>query len=116
MNARKTIFRSRLTGNFTALPNEMLCDKSLSFEAKGMLAVVFAHGGRPRSKKWLISQSGAGRDAVTSILNELEISGNAEQEEHRDSYGRFLYYQWRVFKRQRLSQVDKQIRRSQHVS
>jgi hypothetical protein len=72
----KTIHRRKLSRDYTALPNAMLRDPSLSNGAKGLLAMMLSHAEDwTATLKWLGTQSNDGRKAIRSQLKELEAAG-----------------------------------------
>jgi len=85
------IRRAKTTANFTILPNALLTDKRMSFEARGLLVYLLS-----KPADWTVSignianQGGAwrgkklGREKVLRILNELVQSGYAKRVQPRD--------------------------------
>lgn len=91
----KTVHRRKLTSNFTVLPNELLRDKSLSFRARGILAMMLSH-----SEDWVASvtfiedQGIEGREAVRSAMKELEERGYLTRETVKNDRGHFQHVLW----------------------
>jgi hypothetical protein len=88
----QTVFRSKLTTNFTVLPNKMLRDKRLSFKARGLLSLVLTNTGDWKiTKGWIGEQTdeGEGREAVTGALEELKRFGYVTFEQVRTAGGFF---------------------------
>lgn len=88
----QTVFRSKLTANFTVLPNKMLRDKRLSFKARGLLSLVLTNTGDWKiNKGWVEEQTdkGEGREAITSALKELRGLGYVTLEQFRTAGGFF---------------------------
>jgi hypothetical protein len=91
---QKNIFRSVLTANFTTLPNAMLRDRSLSFKARGMLAMILTNAEQWEVHQgWIVEQGTEGREAIAGAMREAEAAGYAAFSEIRDG-GRFLRCVW----------------------
>lgn len=91
----KTIFRSKLTNHFTPLPNAMLRDKTLSFKARGILAMVLTNKEEWEvSKTWLQEQGTEGREAITSGLDELKKAGYVSMRQERGDSNKFDRVIW----------------------
>ncbi len=91
MDNGQTIFRSRLTQNFTTLPNDFLRDSRLSFKARGLAAMVLTNSEDwVVTKEWATEQGQEGREAVNSAFKELQDLGYLTLEKKTES-GRFVY-------------------------
>lgn len=98
MNKSKTIYRTRLTENFTTLPNALLRDTRLSFKARGMLAMILSNADTWEAHQtWLVSQGTEGREAIRSGMAELEEAGYAVFCERKDELGRFSQVIWTFY-------------------
>ena len=87
----KTIFRSCLKEKFTVIPNAMLRDSSLSFRARGLLAMILTN-----TEDWVVSsdrlqQSSPkeGRDSIRTTLEELRQAGYAVFSKQHTETGTF---------------------------
>jgi len=81
---------SPIRKNFTILPNKTLNDSRLTWQARGMLAYLLSKPDHWRViVKALVNESPAGRDAVYSILKELEKFGYITYEQTHESDGTF---------------------------
>lgn len=88
----KTIFRTKLSGHFTTIPNTFLRDKRLSFRARGLAAMILSNTADWNvSCGWLETQATEGREAVRAALDELQKLGYATLEKHTGERGRFSY-------------------------
>ncbi|TQF04379.1 hypothetical protein E6W39_21840 [Kitasatospora acidiphila] len=84
------VHRSRHERGFTALPNAMLQDRSLSYTARGLLADLLSrHDGWREDAKRLADTSPQGRTAVSKALRELTRAGYYRVEKVRQSDGTF---------------------------
>lgn len=76
---------TKLRGNFTALPNEMLRSKSLSLTAKGLLSMMLSHSGT-----WVMSLEDIeeygfeGRERIRGAVKELEQAGFVSRSHPKD--------------------------------
>lgn len=91
------IKRSVLQRNFSIISNDILCNTSLTFEAKGLLCLMLS---KPDDwifhKVWLREQSAnVGRDKLNRILNELKHAGYIGIEQVKGK-GKFQRSQWFV--------------------
>lgn len=81
---------NNLESNFTTVPNSWVRDSSLSFRARGLLAMLMSH-----SAGWnititsLASQNIEGKDAILTAVRELEDRGYLKREGSRGNGGRF---------------------------
>lgn len=75
---------------FVKLPKRIALEAKLSWQAKGVLGALCAlDDGFNVSNDWLISMSPAGRDALRTILTELEERGYLTRERYRDENGQY---------------------------
>lgn len=92
------IFKAKVDSEYVQIPNETLQDKEITFEARGLLAMLLS---MPPDwevhKSWVISQSPAGRDKITAIFKELENAGYIRKEEGQRKYGKFSSDDYFVF-------------------
>jgi hypothetical protein len=92
------IFKSNCTKDFTVLPNAMLRDKTLSFKARGLLAMVLSNTGSWEvTKTWLEEQGTEGRDAMNSALKELMAKRYVTLHKERDAENRFARCVWEFY-------------------
>ena len=86
------IIRVEKRKSFTVLPNATLCDEKMSFGARGLLAYLLS---KPdcweTNVKDLIKQSPAGRDAVYTLLRELQQFRYLERSRIRRDDGTFAW-------------------------
>lgn len=80
-----TIHRRKLSEHFTVLPNQLLCDKRLSFKARGLLVMMLS---KPENWKtnasWIEDQATEGREALQGAFKELETFGYLKRVCERD--------------------------------
>lgn len=94
------IRRGKHQTDFTILPNDALNDRSLSFEARGILGYLLS---KPES--WIVhtkdlqNEGSIGRDKVLRILKELEKAGYLVRERQRRTDGRLGHIDYVVFDR-----------------
>ena len=81
----KTIHRTHLTSDFTTLPNKLLRGESMSFAAKGILAMMLSHREDWEMDIGDLKKFGfEGRRAITRAVKELEASGYATRHYNRN--------------------------------
>lgn len=91
----KTIHRTKLTGDFTVLPNALLRNTSLSFKARGILAMMLSNvDGWETHTGWIEKQGTEGREAVRSGMQELEAAGYCRYDSVRGPDGIIESNQW----------------------
>lgn len=84
------IFKAKIETNYTVIPNSTAQDKNLSFEARGMLALLLSlPDDWSINKEWLIKQSKAGRDKVQNTINELVEFGYMSKTQPKNQKGQF---------------------------
>lgn len=89
--------RMRFENNFTQLPNVWLRDSSLSFRARGLLALLMSHDdGWMITLKGLAQETTEGVDAVRSACNELEQQGYLKRHAVKGRGGKFEGHDWEI--------------------
>ncbi|EHK2853858.1 hypothetical protein J7X11_002280 [Vibrio parahaemolyticus] len=93
------IRKAKQKSRFTQIPNETLQDTNLTFEARGVLALLLS---KPEDwvihKSWIQKQSPkCGRDKLTRILKELQDCGYLEKDPVRGSKGTFEGMDWLLY-------------------
>lgn len=67
---------SSAAGLFTTIANAALCDPSISYRAKGILAACMTHVcGTTPDRAWIDAHGTEGRDAITKAIGELRKAG-----------------------------------------
>ncbi len=91
----KTIHRSKLTENFTSLPNKLLRGKHLSFAAKGVLAMMLSHSADWELDMKDLAEFGfEGRERIRRVVRELESAGHATRKTLKSNNGQFKGVVW----------------------
>jgi hypothetical protein len=86
----KTIFRVNRKSHFTTIPNTTVRDKTLSFRARGILALLLSNTEDwVVHKSWIVEQGTEGKEAIAAALRELESRGYATYAELREK-GQFV--------------------------
>lgn len=92
------IYKAFFESKYAQIPNETLQDKSISFEARGLLAMLLS---MPSDweihKAWVIEQSSAGKDKINAIFRELLDAGYIRKEEGQRKRGKFAHDDYFVF-------------------
>jgi len=93
------IFKAVVHSEYAQIPNSTLQDKSLTFEARGLLAMLLS---LPEDweihKSWLQGQSvKCGRDKLTRMLKELQDSGYVRKKMNQRDDGKFSDIDWLVY-------------------
>lgn len=92
------IFKAVVHSDYVQIPNEAMQDSKLTFEARGLLAMLLS---MPADwevhKSWAAKESPAGKDKVNSIFNELEQAGYIRREEGQRKFGQFASDDYFVF-------------------
>lgn len=92
------VFKAVVHSDYAQIPNETARDTSISFEARGVLAMLLS---MPPNwevhKSWVISQSKAGKDKVNAIFDELTSAGYIRKEEGQRKFGKFSSDDYFVF-------------------
>ena len=92
------IVKSKLTEEFTIVPNALLTDKKLSLKAKGLLCILLS---LPSDwavyKSQLQSFSTDGRDGTIAAFNELVDNGYITSIRRHNSKGQFMGWDYVVY-------------------
>lgn len=92
------IYKANLETGFTVIPNKTAQDNRLTFEARGMLALLLSlPSDWSVNKAWLIKQSSAGRDKVQSMINELVTHGYMSKTQPKNQRGQFTSNDYFVY-------------------
>lgn len=92
------IFKAKVDSKYTVIPNELLHDGRLSFEAKGLLCLLLSLPEDWKvNKEWIINQSNAGRDKVTRMLRELQDANYVLKVTTHDKSGKITGIDWAVY-------------------
>lgn len=92
------IYKANLETGFTVIPNKTAQDNRLTFEARGMLALLLSlPSDWSVNKAWLIKQSSAGRDKVQSMINELVTHGYMSKTQPKNQKGQFTSNDYFVY-------------------
>ena len=92
------IYKANLETGFTVIPNKTAQDSRLTFEARGMLALLLSlPSDWSVNKAWLIKQSSAGRDKVQSMINELVAHGYMSKTQPKNQKGQFTSNDYFVY-------------------
>lgn len=95
---QKLIHLNRYAANFTVLPNELLRNSSISFKARGLLAMMLSLPETWESRVgWIEEQTTEGREAIRSAIAELEAAGYCKKSRRRSEGGEFATYVWEWF-------------------
>lgn len=95
---KKTVFRSHLTCDFVQLPNAMLRDRSLSYKARGILAMLLSNKDTWEVNKGYLQEMGTeGREAIQSAICELEARGYMRYLPQGRDGGKFVVSIWHVY-------------------
>lgn len=98
MSATTHVIRVAATCDVVTVARSTARDRSLSFQARGMLLALLAMGeGAETSPDALVAESPAGRDAVYRIIAELKTAGYVERRPERDPLGRAVRWVTEVF-------------------
>lgn len=93
------IHKAKIRTSFSAIPNKTLQDKSLTFEATGLLAMLLS---LPEDweihKSWLQEQKQkCGRDKISKMVKELESAGYLRKSQARSDGGSFGSNDYHVY-------------------
>lgn len=92
------IYKANIDNNYTVVPNETAQNENLSFEARGVLVLLLSlPSDWSINKAWLIKQSGAGRDKVQNIINELIKHGYMSKAQPKNQKGQFTRNDYFVY-------------------
>ncbi len=87
-----TIIRVQKSEQYTVLPNHVLNDERLSWEARGLLAYLLSKPDDWRvSTRALVQAGTAGKDKVQRVLRELEAAGYLVRRRVRGPGGKFVW-------------------------
>lgn len=93
------IYKAIVHSQYAQIPNKTLQDKTISFEARGVLCLLLS---MPTDwaihKSWILDQSdGCGRDKLTRILKELQDAGYLKKRMTHSEDGKFSDMDWDVY-------------------
>jgi len=93
------IFKANVNDQYVVIPNETAQDSSLTFEARGLLALMLS---LPCDweiyKEWLLGQSpNCKRDKLARLLGELATAGYIRKSQKRNSCGKFISNDYLVY-------------------
>lgn len=92
------IFKANVDNNYTVIPNKTAQDCRLSFEARGMLALLLSLPSDWQvNNSWLVNQSCAGRDKVKKLILELIENGYMSKQQPRNQKGKFTSNDYFVY-------------------
>lgn len=91
-----SVHKFKVIQSFTQIPNNALQDPRLSFEAKGLLALIWSMPSDWKmNKTWLQKQSAnCGRDKLVRLISELQEAGYIEKKRVKEKNGRFAGWDW----------------------
>ena len=93
------IYKAKVESNYTIIPNATAQDKTLSFESRGLLALMLSLPDNWQiHKSWLESQSpSCGRDKLTRIMGELQDKSYIRKSNKRNQSGQMDGVDWFVY-------------------
>lgn len=93
------IYKAKLESNYAVIPNALLQDKQLSYEATGLLAMMLSLPDDWEIRKsWLQGQKvKCGRDKLTSMMKELVEAGYVRRQVKQGDDGRLDGVDWLVY-------------------
>lgn len=93
------IYKAKLESNYAVIPNALLQDKQLSYEATGLLAMMLSLPDDWEIRKsWLQGQKvKCGRDKLTSMMKELVEAGYVRRQVKQGQDGRLDGVDWLVY-------------------
>lgn len=93
------IYKAKLESNFAVIPNALLQDKQLSYEATGLLAMMLSLPNDWNIRKsWLQCQKvKCGRDKLTSMMKELIEAGYVRRQIKQGEDGKLDGVDWLVY-------------------
>lgn len=99
MGINMAIFKAKVESNYVLIPNGAAQDKTLSFEARGVLLLLLS---MPEDwavyKSWLSEQAiKCGKNKLTRILKELEDAGYMQRRMAHGEGGKFASMDWDVY-------------------
>lgn len=93
------IIKAKITNNYVVIPNSSAQDLNLSFEARGVLALMLSMPDDwAMHRSWLMEQSAnCGRDKIIRILKELEDNHYLVRSVRQSDGGRMDGWDWVVY-------------------
>ncbi|EHV5554568.1 hypothetical protein K0W35_001188 [Vibrio parahaemolyticus] len=90
------IRKAKQKSNFTQIPNETIQDENLTFEARGVLALLLSnpYDGLICKRAIQFQAPKFGKDKLHRILKELERFGYLQRERPRNKNGTFARTEW----------------------
>jgi len=89
------IFRTKVEKEYTTIRNSLIADKTLSWEARGLLVYLLS---KPETwivrKSDLVATSPASEYLTTNILREVEIAGYIKRKKFRNKKGQWEWHTW----------------------
>lgn len=78
------VYKTKLSGNFTQIPNDLIRNKELSWKEKSVLITMLSLSPEcETTKKTVMAMCGLKRDAATNALNALEKAGYCHKRKDR---------------------------------
>ncbi len=78
------VHKTKLSGNFTQIPNDLIRNKELSWKEKGVLITMLSLSAEcETTKKTVMAMCGLKRDAVTNAINALIKAGYCRKRDDR---------------------------------
>lgn len=104
----ETIHKAKINAEYVVIPNALAQDNRLSFEARGALVMLLSMPDDwSVNKSWLIKQTKAGRDKVTSIIKELELCGYMSKRTTHDKLGKITGIEWHVYPHDTVERINR---------
>ena len=104
----ETIHKAKISAEYVVIPNALAQDNRLSFEARGALVMLLSMPDDwSVNKSWLIKQTKAGRDKVTSIIKELELCGYMSKRTTHDKLGKITGIEWHVYPHDTVERITR---------
>lgn len=104
----ETIHKAKISAEYVVIPNALAQDNRLSFEARGALVILLSMPDDwSVNKSWLIKQTKAGRDKVTSIIKELELCGYMSKRTAHDKLGKITGIEWHVYPHDTVERITR---------
>ena len=104
----ETIHKAKISAEYVVIPNALAQDNRLSFEARGALVMLLSMPDDwSVNKSWLIKQTKAGRDKVTSIIKELELCGYMSKRTAHDKLGKITGIEWHVYPHDTVERITR---------
>ncbi|MDE6425139.1 MAG: hypothetical protein K2K89_03250 [Ruminococcus sp.] len=78
------VYKTKLSGNFTQIPNDLIRNKELSWKEKGVLVTMLSLSPEcETTKKTVMAMCGLGYDAATNAINALIKAGYCHKRDDR---------------------------------